>query len=44
MSFMLRWIHYVENNKTTDDEGFGNDKNGTAYILLGTNLDKLLIR
>lgn len=26
MSYMLRWIHYVENNKTTDDEGFDNDK------------------
>ncbi|QCE42180.1 CocE/NonD family hydrolase [Psychroserpens sp. NJDZ02] len=26
MSYMLRWIHYVENNKTTDNEDFGNEK------------------
>jgi len=26
MSYMLRWIHYVENNKTTDDKDFNNNK------------------
>lgn len=26
MSYMLRWIHYVENNKFTDFNDFGNEK------------------
>jgi putative CocE/NonD family hydrolase len=26
MSYMLRWIHYVENNKLTDDVEFSNNK------------------
>ena len=26
MSYMLRWIHYVENNKFTDEEVFASDK------------------
>jgi len=33
MSYMLRWIHYVENNKFTDDVEFRNEKKWDSLYL-----------